>query len=160
MVKIFAIGLWVCVVALGSLMLGIRMNADSPALVKVPEAVKLHYTKTNVFSIPIIIQGKVDGYLISQLGYVVDDKRKKSIAVPLDTLINNAVFEIFWGSYSDTSTIERIKFADVKNEIIKRVNDYVGTPVLQDLLVEQFTYLPSSRVRVTKPAKTMLPEDI
>ena len=148
MIKIVAIGLWVCVVALGTLMLGIKINSE-PKSADATENVgpTIDYDRTDVMSVPILADGKVNGYIISQLIYTVDSDVKHKLNVPLGVFVNDEVFRTFFGSYSDTKKIERVKFDDVKKQIIDGVNQRFPEPVIKDLMVEQFNYIPADQVR-------------
>lgn len=148
MIKIVAIGLWVCLVALGSLMLGIKTSAQPKAAPVAESATStIDYDRTEIMSVPILADGKVDGYIISQLVYTVDSSVKEKLKVPLGLFVNDEVFSVFYGSYSDTRHIEHVKFADVKQEILDGVNQRFPEPVIKDIMVEQFNYVPADQVR-------------
>lgn len=148
MIRIVAVGLWVCLVALGTLMLGIKLNSQ-PDITSATEnaASTVEYDRTEIMSVPILADGKVNGYVISQLIYTVDSNVKQKMNVPLGIFINDEVFRTFYGSYSDTKNIEMVKFDDVKKQIIDGVNQRFPEPVIKDLMVEQFNYIPAGQVR-------------
>lgn len=148
MIRIVAVGLWVCLVALGTLMLGIKLNSQ-PDITSATEnaASTVEYDRTEIMSVPILADGKVNGYVISQLIYTVDSSVKQKMNVPLGIFINDEVFRTFYGSYSDTKNIEMVKFDDVKKQIIDGVNQRFPEPVIKDLMVEQFNYIPAGQVR-------------
>lgn len=148
MIRIVAVGLWVCLVALGTLMLGIKLNSQ-PDITSATEtaASTVEYDRTEIMSVPILADGKVNGYVISQLIYTVDSNVKQKMNVPLGVFINDEVFRTFYGSYSDTKNIEMVKFDDVKKQIIDGVNQRFPEPVIKDLMVEQFNYIPAGQVR-------------
>ena len=148
MIKTVAIGLWVCIVALGSLTLAIKIGSEPKAVAATEDAAPtIDYDRTDVMSVPILADGKVNGYIIAQLVYTVDSKVKNKLTVPLGLFVNDEVFNAFFGSYSDTKQIERVKFEDVKQKIIDGVNQRFPEPVIKDLMVEQFNYIPSDQVR-------------
>lgn len=147
MIKIVAIGLWVCIVALGMLMAGIKVSSQPKAVAAEETAPTIDYDRTDVMSVPILADGKVNGYIISQLVYTVDSSVKSKLNVPLGLFVNDEVFNVFFGSYSDTKQIEHVKFADVKQKIIDGVNQRFPEPVIKDIMVEQFNYIPADQVR-------------
>ncbi|MHC5308390.1 hypothetical protein [Bartonella sp. LJL80] len=148
MIKIVAVGLWVCLVALGTLMLGIKMNSvPSTATAATDTTPRIDYDRTDVISVPIMVNGKVNGYIISQLVYTVDANVKAKISVPLGLFVNDEVFRAFFGAYSDTREVERVKFDDVKKQIIDGVNQRFPEPVIKDLIVEQFNFISADQVR-------------
>lgn len=148
MIRIVAVGLWVCLVALGTLMLGIKLNSQ-PDITSATEnaASTVEYDRTEIMSVPVLADGKVNGYVISQLIYTIDSSVKQKMNVPLGIFINDEVFRTFYGSYSDTKNIEMVKFDDVKKQIIDGVNQRFPEPVIKDLMVEQFNYIPAGQVR-------------
>lgn len=148
MIKTVVIGLWVCIIALGSLMAAIKVGSTpKPAAAEEQAAPTVDFDRTDVMSVPILADGKVYGYIISQLVYTVDSNVKQKVNVPLGLFVNDAVFSALFGSYSDTKQIERIKFDDVKQKIIDGVNQRFPEPVIKDIMVEQFNYIPADQVR-------------
>ena len=148
MIKTVVIGLWVCIIALGSLMLAIKMGSEpKPAAATEESSSSIDFDRTDVMSVPILADGKVDGYIIAQLVYTVDSNVKNKLHVPLGLIVNDAVFNAFYGSYSDTKRIEHVKFEDVKQKIIDGVNQRFPEPVVKDLMVEQFNFIPADQVR-------------
>lgn len=148
MIKIFAIGLWVCIVALGSSVAGIKVSSqpkEEPAQQETGPA--FDYDRTDVISVPILTDDHVSGYVISQLIYTVDNGVKRQWKVPLGFYINDEVFSIFYGAYSNARSVERVKFDDVKKQILDGVNKRFPQPIIKDILVEQFNYLPADQVR-------------
>ncbi|MGH7004576.1 MAG: hypothetical protein ACREIP_11565 [Alphaproteobacteria bacterium] len=146
MIRIAIIGLWICAVALGSLYFAVRQNAAAATAV-FPAARSFDDGKTEVFSVPVIVDGAVQGYVVTQLIYTLDKAVKASVDVPVSYFINDEIFRAFYGRYSDVKDVQKVKFDDVKASIIERVNARFPTPLLQDLLVEQFNYISSREIR-------------
>lgn len=80
MIRIFAIGLWICAVALGSLFFAVRQNDGPSGEVQANGGAfgGLDYVKTDVMSVPIISNGSVAGYVVAQLVYTVDSNIRKN----------------------------------------------------------------------------------
>ncbi|ENN90552.1 MULTISPECIES: hypothetical protein [Bartonella] len=152
MIKMIAMGVWGCLVALGTLMLSVKVNAVNPDIseASAPVVEEVSSGQTEVISVPILVEGVVQGYIISQLTYLIDKKVEKDVSLPLSVLINDAIFKCFWDSYSDVRAVEKIKFETVKKQIIDEVNQHFPTPVVKDLLVKQFNYLPADQIRDMK----------
>ncbi|NKB84390.1 hypothetical protein [Brucella grignonensis] len=149
MIRIFAIGLWICAVALGSLFLAVRQN-DAPSGEVQANAGAfggLDYVKTDVISVPIISNGSVAGYVVAQLVYTVDSNIRKKLTVPLEYFISDEIFRKFYGSYSDTKAIEKVNFEAVRASVITDLNARFPEPVIKDLLVEQFNYISANEIR-------------
>ncbi len=149
MIRTIVIGLWICAVALGSLFFAVRQNYGSSGEVKAEAGGfgGLDYVKTDVMSVPIISNGSVAGYVVTQLVYTIDSNIRKKITVPLEYFISDEIFRKFYGSYSDTKEVEKVKFEDVRASVITDLNARFPEPVIKDLLVEQFNYISAEEIR-------------
>jgi len=145
-IKIALIGLWICGVALGSLYFAVWQNAAT-ASVAPKTAEVLDDGKTDVFSVPVIIDNAVHGYVVTQFAYTLDKAVKARVNVPVSYFINDAIFSQFYGRYSDAKDVQQVKFDDVKKSIIDGVNARFPQPLLKDLLVEQFNYITAKEIR-------------
>lgn len=146
MIRIVIIGLWICTVALGSLYFAVQQNSATAAVTS-QGAQPLDDGKTEVFSVPIIIDGAVQGYVVTQLIYTIDSAVKASVKVPVSFFINDEIFRQFYGHYSDVKEVQAVKFDDVKQAIIDGVNARFPEPLVKDLLVQQFNYISSKEIR-------------
>jgi hypothetical protein len=146
MIRILLIGLWICAVALGSLYVAVWQNSATAAVGS--EAIEvLDDGKTDVFSVPIIIDNAVQGYIVSQLAYTLDHSVNASFGIPVSYFINDEIFRKFYGHYSDVKEVQKVNFDDVRKAIIDGVNARFPQPLLKDLLVEQFNYITAQEIR-------------
>lgn len=149
MIRVLVIGLWICAVAFGSLYFAVQHGAgDTEAKAEAAGGFGgLDYVKTDVMSVPIITNGAVAGYVVTQLVYTVDSNIRKKLTVPLEHFISDEIFRKFYGSYSDTKQVEKVSFEDVRASIITDLNARFPEPVIKDLLVEQFNYISAAEIR-------------
>lgn len=149
MIRIIVIGLWICAVALGSLYFAVQKGGSpSDEVAASPGGFGgLDYVKTDVMSVPIITNGSVAGYVVTQLVYTVDSNIRKKLTVPLEYFITDEIFRKFYGSYSDTKEVEKVSFEDVRASIIADINSRFPEPVIKDILVEQFNYISAAEIR-------------
>jgi hypothetical protein len=147
MIRIAIIGLWICGVALGSLYFAVWQNSATAAVAPQIGEAALDDGKTDVFSVPIIIDNTVHGYVVTQLAYTLDKTMKASVNVPVSYFINDEIFSQFYGHYSDVKDVQTVKFDDVRKSIIDRVNGRFPQPLIKDLLVEQFNYITTTEIR-------------
>ncbi|MEK1889141.1 MAG: hypothetical protein AAAB35_16575 [Phyllobacterium sp.] len=147
MIRIAIIGLWICGVALGSLYFAVWQNSATASVAPQIGEVILDDGKTDVFSVPVIIDNAVHGYVVTQFAYTLDKTVKASVTVPVSYFINDEIFSQFYGQYSDVKDVQQVKFDDVKKSIIDRVNAHFPQPLLRDLLVEQFNYISAKEIR-------------
>lgn len=148
MIRIIAIGLWICAVAFGSLYFAMRQNTASSGEAAVTGGFGgVDYVKTDVMSVPIIAKGAVAGYIVAQLVYTVDTKIHSKLTVPLEYFISDEIFRTFYGNYSDTKAVEKVSFEDVRASVIADINARFPAPLIKDLLVEQFNYISAEEIR-------------
>ncbi|GAB1582948.1 hypothetical protein [Phyllobacterium phragmitis] len=149
MIRTVLIGLWICVVALGSLFLAVRghMPASEENEQQRSYLGGIDYVKTDVFSVPIMTDSSVAGYIVAQLVYTIDSKMKTRLTVPLEYFIKDEIFRQFYGSYSDTRQVEKVDFETVRKSVIDGINRHFPEPVVHDLLVEQFNYISAKEIR-------------
>lgn len=148
MIRTVLIGLWICIVALGSLFLAVQRNiANASVDAQGQQTANLDHGKTELFSVPIIVNGEVAGYIVSSLVYTLDSRAQGRLKVPASYFINDEIFRQFYGSYSDTKQVENISFDRVKKAIIDGVNARFPEPLVQDVLVEQFNYITARDIR-------------
>lgn len=147
MIRIAIIGLWICGVALGSLYFAVWQNSATASVAPQIGEVILDDGKTDVFSVPVIIDNAVHGYVVTQFAYTLDKTVEASVTVPVSYFINDEIFSQFYGQYSDVKDVQQVKFDDVKKSIIDRVNAHFPQPLLRDLLVEQFNYISAKEIR-------------
>ncbi|QND50416.1 hypothetical protein HB779_00025 (plasmid) [Phyllobacterium sp. 628] len=146
MIRIVLIGLWICGVALGSLYFAVWQNSATAA-VSSQSKDALDFGKTDSFSVPIIIDGTVEGYVVAQLSYTLDSRVKATVNVPIGPFINDEIFRQFYGNFSDVKDVQKVEFASVKKSIIDGVNAHFPEPLVRDLLVEQFNYITAKEIR-------------
>lgn len=146
MIRIVLIGLWICGVALGSLYFAVWQNSATAAVASQSKDV-LDFGKTDSFSVPIILDGAVEGYIVVQLGYTLDSRVKASVTVPVAPFINDEIFRQFYGRFSDVKDVQKVEFASVKQSVIDGVNAKFPEPLVRDLLVEQFNYITAKEIR-------------
>ncbi|ALE02981.1 Type I restriction-modification system methyltransferase subunit [Bartonella ancashensis] len=141
-------GTWVCIVTLGALAFSMNRSSNS-GVSRIQDAIIVTNEShdTEIMSIPILVEGVVQGYIVTQLTYVIDRGLAREISIPVDVLIHDSIFQQFWGSYSNVRMIEKISFEDVKQQIIEHINQRSKQPILKDLLVKQFNYLSVDKVR-------------
>lgn len=149
MLRFIAVGLWVCLVTLGALVFGVQMTKSDSTKSEDRRALlsNIRQEHSELISVPVMTDGSVHGYVMAKLIYLTDSSIKNRLSVPLGFFINDEIFRIFFGSYSDTREIEKVKFDDVRQKIIDGVNQRFPEPVIKDLLVEQFNFISADQVR-------------
>jgi hypothetical protein len=143
------LGVWICVLALGSvygtlMMVGGGGEAEKTAA----EAPPPEQVRTKRLSIPIIGEGKVKGYVLTQLVFNIDAKTAQQMAVRPDIFLVDEAFKvIFSGEAINFSALEKPDGKKLTEIIKKNINARFGDNFLQEVLVQELTYVPQERFR-------------
>ncbi len=149
MIKTLLIGLWVCVVALGSSYFFVQMNNSSAAHApSEAEAEVIEFIKTDMVSVPVIRQGKVQGYLVAQLSFAVNRTATKKLAFePTPYLVDVAYRALYENSAIDFSQLQPQDLTLLAKKIAEGANAKLGGEVVKDVLMNEINYVPRDEVR-------------
>src|SRR5690606_12371366 len=103
MIKLVAVGLWICAVTLASGFAAVSWKTGAltePAGVGLFE--DLVTVKTRLISVPVIADGEVQGYVVTQLAFAVDASLLKRLSAKPDLiLVDEAIKTIYAGGDID-----------------------------------------------------------
>lgn len=152
MIKTIALGFWICLVTLvatwvGATYLGAgKTDAAAPADEQFLGG--LAEVKPRPVSVPMIVDGAIQGYVMAQLAFTVKKETLVKLSVKPDVFIVDEAFKtIYEGEAVD---FKRLKKQDV-DAIAKRIKDAVnkrfGSAFVEDVLFEDLNYIPMEKVR-------------
>ncbi|MEX6504997.1 hypothetical protein [Jiella sp. M17.18] len=152
MIKLLAIGLWVCAVALGSsYVMASMFSPAAEAGVKPKDPDYFHgldYKSTDSITIPMIAHEKIQGYILARFVYTIDGKTASELKVPPDPFILDEVFRRLYSTKNfDFDRPERYDLKSLTDGIKEDVNKRYGQKVVHEVLVEQFDYIPKGETR-------------
>jgi hypothetical protein len=108
--------------------------------------------------VPIIVAGAVEGYVVAQFVYTADASLLNRLTVPPEPFMLDQAFRtIFSDERIDLAHLERFDLASLTGSLRTAVNARFGTEVVQDILVEQFTYITKDEVRAQAGATANVP---
>lgn len=147
--RIFLAGLWICLVSWCGMFFSARQDTHPVGDGASEQGAfgGVEYIKSDIMNVPIIEAGKVTGYILARLVYTIDSNLRFELTDPLNYIINDQIFRTFYGNYSEARQVEKVKFDDVRQSIIDGVNAHFPNPVVKELLVEQFNYISSDKIR-------------
>ena len=149
MIKTLLIGLWVCIVALGSSYFFVQMNNSSAAHVPSEAEVEvIEFIKTDMVSVPVIREGKVQGYLVAQLSFAVNKTATKKLAFePTPYLVDVAYRALYENSAIDFAQLQPQDLTLLAKKIAEGANAKLGGDVVKDVLMNEINYVPRDEVR-------------
>ena len=152
MIKLLGIGVWVMVVTLGSgfAMAKLSGGGEAPAPKQPTYFEGLDYKKTTSIAVPLISENAIQGYVLARFVYTIDGKLAATLAVPPDPIILDEAFRAVYSvSGFDFHNPERYDVAALLASIKETVNKRYGQKVVEDVMIDQFDFLPKNQMSNT-----------
>jgi hypothetical protein len=106
---------------------------------------------TRRIGVPILAGGTVQGYVVAKFSFTADANRLKEAPVkPDDFVLDEAFRVIYETSAVDFANLRRHDLGELGRTVVTRVNQRLGADLVQDLLVEELSYLPGHEARGRK----------
>ena len=149
MIKFVVAAIWICVVTIGAMVYSFQSSAAKPEPGSEPAFFGgLDYVKTEVFSVPVLQKGVINGYFIGRFVYTVEPEKLAKLSIPAETLIVDEVYTyLFSHPEMDFSRIDGVDIDALRNGIRDSVNTRVGDKLIHEVLVEQVDYLSKADIR-------------
>lgn len=159
MLKLVLSAGWICAITLVSSYVAASWKTHGVLAPSGGDGLKgLNYTKTAPINVPVISEGSIDGYIVAQFVYTSDAALLNRLSVPPDPFILDEAFgTIFSDERIGADRLERFDVASLTGKILERVNARFGAAVVQDVLVEQLTYVSKDEVRAQAEATAKRP---
>jgi hypothetical protein len=149
MIKALIAGLWFCAVTLGAVYYALNWQlGQSQGEGHDKEHAALESKKPRLLSVPVIQDGAVQGYIVAQFVFVIDVRLVKHLTVPLDVfLVDEGIKAIYGGDIPDYHKIKRQDLVAMTKLIGENINKRFGAPLVQDVLLQELSYLPKEKAR-------------
>lgn len=149
MVKVVLAGVWATVVALGAFYGALMFRSgEKPKMEAAALFGKLEQVKTDVISVPMLNNGKVEGYVLARFAYLVDADLLKKLAVRPDPILMDSAFRTIYASpISDFQRIEKYDLKKLTARLKRAVNDTLGAEVVRDVLIDSINYVARDEIR-------------
>jgi hypothetical protein len=149
MTKVLLVGVWVCLVAVGSTYASLVWRTHRSPPQQGDELVEgLETLKTRLISVPVIVKGSIQGYIMAKFAFTIEGKTLKRLVVKPDDFLIDEAFKILYGSnLFDSREVKHQELPVLSKMIMDNTNNRLGGPVIRDLLIQEFTYLSKDQVR-------------
>lgn len=146
MIKTVAVGLWSCAVALGAAYLGTAWHDREVAPARQQQTTTL--IKLKPISLPIVRQGKLEGYTLAQFSFLAEPETLKKLAVKPDAFLVDALYKgLYSQAESDLSRLGREDWTGLAKIAKDTVNARYNSEVLVDVLLDDFGFVPVGSAR-------------
>ncbi|MEI2385834.1 flagellar basal body-associated FliL family protein [Breoghania sp. JC706] len=148
MFKALAIGIWMAAVTAGSSYGAVywmtHLQGTDPAAAVLEG---LDYEKTRPINVPVIEDGRLQGYVVAQFVFTADAAALARVPVPPHPFIVDEAFRLIYEDRSlDFNHLERYDLENLKEQIRERVNARMKGPFIREVLVEEFNYFSKDDV--------------
>lgn len=149
MIKVIALGLWVCGVTLGAAYgVMVWQAGDAKEQQGAAEPVVLEQVRTKTINVPIITDGSVQGYVIAQFVFTVEAEKLKQLSTKPDLFLVDEAFKVIYtGEAVDFRHLRRTDVAGLAKIIKENVNRRFGQTLVQEVLVQELNYIPKEKLR-------------
>lgn len=149
MIKILLAGIWVCVVSLAASYYAISWKmGEAPETEHEQFFGGLDSVKTKMISVPVVVNGVVEGYVMAQFVFTVEAKLMRRLSVKPDVFLVDEAFRTIYAG--DGGNFRRPKKQDLDHlasTMKESVNKRFGAKFVEDVLVEEVSFVSKEDVR-------------
>jgi hypothetical protein len=150
-IKVIASGVWVCLVTLAASYAAVSWKAshrapDSEPDKKVTGAVE--YIKPRQISVPIIVDGALQGYVVAQFVFTLNAHVLKRLSVETQAFLHDEAFRaIYAGEAIDFRRLKKQDLSALSKKIAENVNKRFEADLVREVLIQELSYVPKDQVR-------------
>lgn len=149
MIKLVTVGLWICAVTLASGFAAVSWKTGAlpePGDVSLLDG--LTTVKTRLISVPVIAEGEVQGYVVTQLSFAVDSSLLNRLSIKPDLiLVDEAIKTIYTGGDIDFRRMKRQDLPALTKRLAENANARFGGKLVREVFVEELNYVSKDQVR-------------
>jgi flagellar basal body-associated protein FliL len=149
-IRTLLVGFWVCAIALGATYLATQLSASDVGQAEsaIPENVAVEYIKTDALSVPVIRDGKVQGYVVAQVSFAVGSDKSKSETVDPAPYLVDAAFRAFYEAAPlDFMRLKPQDIPAIAEKTKTYANERLGGGTVKDVLISGLNYVARGEVR-------------
>ena len=157
MINSVLLGLWSSIIALGAAYFGMiwSIEAEKGSSKSTAEPQKITYTRVKPISVPITAEGRISGYVIAQFSYTARADVLKKLEVKPEVFLYDAAFSaIFTKQKLDIGSLGKESWKEFSMHVRDAVNTRLGSAVVQEIITEEFGYVPYEQSRGRRPTNT------
>lgn len=148
MIKLLGTGLWASLITLGAVFGVLEwQKGKGPGQTAEAEMLLEEY-RTKAINVPIIGNGKLQGYMVAQFVFTVDGIAMRKLAVNPEIYVLDEAFKTIYAG--DKISFENMKKQDLPvlaKALADNVNKRLGVAIVQEVLIDQLSYIPKGEMR-------------
>lgn len=143
MIRLLASCAWICVVTAGAAYVAGSLQRNVPETTDAHKSFEsLEHKKTQPINVPMIANGKIEGYVVAQFVYLADAHNLKQMSVPPDVFIADEAFRALYSAPIDFQHLEKYDIGALTSGLVDKVNQRLGVDIVKAVLVEEFIFVP------------------
>lgn len=151
MVKIILLGVAAVLATLGGSFAAIQLGSKGGQDTVGPPVVVEEAVRLEQFSVPVVRDGKVQGYALAQISFSAAAEDIKASKALLTTVVNEAVFATLFEEPSfDFASLKAVQIAQLSERMLAKANARIGRGAIKKVLVESLMLLDQESVRCRK----------
>jgi len=149
MIQLVVTGIWACLVTVAASYGVAYWKANGHTFLPKEEYLQgVEYEKTKVLNVPMIADGSVQGYIVTQFVFTIDATTHRQMTVPPEVFVVDEAFRTIYGDETlDFRDLGRYDLAGLAATIRERVNQRIQADVIQEVLIEDFNYVSKGDLR-------------
>jgi hypothetical protein len=149
MIKLAAAAVWICVVTLGAVFWSFQSAGARPDQAPPPPMLGgLDYVRTEMVSVPVLKDGRIDGYFLTRLVYTIEPAMLAKLSVPLDALLIDETYSYVFGNPGlDFVGHKSIDLDAYRKGLRERINGRIGAELIHEVMVEQVDFMSKDEIR-------------
>lgn len=149
MIKFVVSALWISAATVGAVFWSFQNSGKSDETAPAPALFGgLDYVKTDIITVPVVRDAKVDGYFIARLVFTAEPARLNKLSVPATALITDEVYSYLYSTpqidFTGQAPINIDKF---RQGVRDAINVRAGEKLIHEVLVEQVDFLTKDEIR-------------
>lgn len=142
MIKLLILGVWACVVSLGTAFGVMTFQNAHKSEVTEPVVQLATMLRTKTISVPMLITGQVHGYVVARFEFTAETAKLGLTAATPESLVADEAFKLIYSrSAYDIRTAKKHDLQLLTKNIADGVNTRLGSDLIKDVLIESWSYL-------------------
>lgn len=142
MIKLLLLGVWACVVSLGTAFGVMTFQNVHKSEVTEPVAAVAALLRTKTISVPMLITGQVYGYVVARFEFTAETEKLAASAATPESLVADEAFKLIYSrSAEDIRTAQKHDLQALTKSIADGVNQRLGSDLIKEVLIESWSYL-------------------
>lgn len=148
MIKLLATGLWASLVTLGAVFGVLEWQKNAQTGEGGQAEMRLEEYRTKAINVPIIGNGAFQGYMVAQFVFTVDATAMRQLAIDPEVYVLDEAFKtIYAGEQINFQNMKKQDLPALAKALADNVNGRLGLPIVQDVLIDQLSYIPKNDLR-------------